>query len=53
VNTVAVSEYDGLQQALLLLSEVGQFVTGAGVWHISKQSGMERLQLITDREHWA
>jgi hypothetical protein len=53
VNTVAFSEYDGLQQALVLLSEAGQFVTGAGVWHISKQSGMERLQLITDREHWA
>jgi len=54
VTTVALSEHDGQQQALLLLSAAGQFVTAAGVWKISRSNGEDRLLLATDgQEHWA
>jgi len=54
VTTVALSEHDGQQQALLLLSAAGQFATAAGVWRISRSNGADRLLLVTDgQEHWA
>src|SRR5271157_4382045 len=54
VTTVALSEHDGQQQALLLLSAAGQFATAAGVWRISRSNGEDRLLLVTDgQEHWA
>jgi len=54
VTTVALSEHDGQQRALLLLSAAGQFMTTTGVWKISRSKGEDRLLLATDgQEHWA
>jgi len=53
VSLLSFSEYDGQQQAMLLLSASGEFVTGAGVWHVSNSGRQELLQLRTDREYLA
>jgi hypothetical protein len=53
VSVVSFSEYDGQQQAMLLLSGIGEFVTAAGVWHVSNWGRGEPLQLRADREHLA
>jgi hypothetical protein len=53
VSVVAFSEYDGQQQALLLLSAAGQFATAAGIWQVSIRNGHEQLLLRTDQEYQA
>jgi hypothetical protein len=53
VSVVPLSEYDGQQQALLLLSATGQFATAAGIWQISTRNGQEQLLLRTDQEYQA
>jgi hypothetical protein len=53
VSLLSFSEYDGHQQAMLLLSATGEFVTVAGVWHVSNSGREELLQLRTDREYLA
>jgi hypothetical protein len=53
VSVVALSEYDGHQQTLLLLSAAGQFATAAGIWQISTPNGHEQLLLRTDQEYQA
>ena len=53
VSVVSFSEYDGQQQAMLLLSGIGEFVTAAGVWHVSNSGRGELLELRTDREDLA
>jgi hypothetical protein len=53
VSVVALSEYDGQQQALLLLSVTGQFATAAGIWQVSIRNGQEQLLLRTDQEYQA
>ena len=50
VSLLSFSEYGGHQQAMLLLSPTGEFVTVAGVWHVSSSGREELLQLRTDRE---
>ena len=53
VSLLSFSEYDGQQRAMLLLSATGEFVTVAGVWHVSNSGREELLQLRTDREYLA
>ena len=53
VSVVSFSEYDGQQLAMLLLSGIGEFVSAAGVWHVSNSGRGELLELRTDREHLA
>ena len=53
VSVLAFSEYDRQQRAMLLLSENAEFVTAAGVWHVSNSGRGEILQLRTDREYLA
>jgi len=53
VSVVAFSEYDGQQQALLLLSAAGQFLTAAGLWQISTRNGQEQLLLRTNQGYQA
>jgi hypothetical protein len=53
VSLLSFSEYDGQQRAMLLLSATGEFVTAAGVWHVSNSEREELLQLRTDREYLA
>jgi hypothetical protein len=47
VVVVAFSEFDGRQQALLLLATTGSITTAAGEWKIGKRNGTEQL-LLTD-----
>ena len=54
VTTVALSEHEGQQQALLLLTATGQFVSVAGVWRITRRNGEDQLLLAAEhKEHWA
>jgi hypothetical protein len=45
VVVVALSEFDGRQQALLLLATNGSITTAAGEWRIGKRNGAEQLLL--------
>jgi hypothetical protein len=45
VVVVALSEFDGHQQALLLLANNGSITTASGVWNIGKRNEVDQLLL--------